>query len=86
MRFIEIYDLFKTAWIWQVTNIKPISNPSDSSHQKIFFTFPDTEEIRSAIRSFLSDENGIKSFCERYKVVRAEMFLLKGQNDDKLEA
>ena len=84
---LEVRDVFKVAWIWFKTGIRPELLPDKGQPGKIVFTFPDTPEVRGSIHDFLNDVNGIKSFVEHYRLVRGEMYLKrdKGKNGTEHE-
>lgn len=76
--FFEINDPYQAAYLWQFTNEKPILKLKNDN--LVTFIFLSGREIQNALKMF-SEEGGspnIKDFINRYKLLRNEMYLLKG--------
>lgn len=84
MHDLEVRDIFKAAWLWLRTSTRP--NLTSENNDRIVFTFPDTEDIRNAVKDFLSDVNGIKTFTDLYKILRSEMYVTKGKANGRDES
>ena len=72
---IEIRDVWKSAFIWQLTEQRPILK---ASGDRVIFLFPKSTEVEKALHLYFDNTPaGIKDFVSRYQILRGEMYLVK---------
>ena len=76
---ITIFDVFKASHLWQTTDIRPVLE-FDERQGKVVFQFPQNPEVQQALDDHLSGSpsSNCKDYINRYKILRAEMYLLRG--------
>lgn len=75
---LQVLDIFKAAYLWLRCGTRP-NLIFDDDKNRIIFLFPDDEKTKNAVKDYLSDAGGIKTFVEFYKILRSEMYVVKGQ-------
>ena len=78
-KHITIYSPYRSAHLWQMTGTRPVLE-YDEVKRVVVFQFPNSPEIQHALDEHMrgGGSPNVSDFVDRYKLLRAELFLLKG--------
>lgn len=77
MKPLLVKDIFKAAYIWQITGIEPEMHAED--YRQITSVFPETPEILAAVKGYLqgAPSPNAQGLTTRYKLLRNRIFSMR---------